>query len=323
MREVPVEEYLEFASRNKSIVIEDQEIVLEPIEVKRLEPLPNELTDISTTVWSFPERGAWATHRGDYRGNWAPQIPRALILKYTEPGDTVLDPMIGSGTTCIEAILLGRNCIAVDINYNAIMLTHHRLYYLVKALREKRQKSLLGYVKQELENKTSSEVWYKVYHGDARRLDKIPNNSIDLVATHPPYLNIIEYSDSHVEGDLSRTRSLEEYLKLLREVTREIYRVLKPNGILGILIGDTRIKKHYVPLTHYALLTLLDVGFVLKEEVVKIQHKMKTTRELWSRLRDRDFLLIYHEKLFILEKPSVLNPELEYSAKQSFIVLKI
>jgi len=323
MREVPVEEYLEFASRNKSIVIEDQEIVLEPIEVKRLEPLPNELTDISTTVWSFPERGAWATHRGDYRGNWAPQIPRALILKYTEPGDTVLDPMIGSGTTCIEAILLGRNCIAVDINYNAIMLTHHRLYYLVKALREKRQKSLLGYVKQELENKTSSEVWYKVYHGDARRLDKIPDNSIDLVATHPPYLNIIEYSESHVEGDLSRTRSLEEYLKLLREVTREIYRVLKPSGILGILIGDTRIKKHYVPLTHYALLTLLDVGFVLKEEVVKIQHKMKTTRELWSRLRDRDFLLIYHEKLFILEKPSVLNPELEYSAKQSFIVLKI
>jgi len=323
MREVPVEEYLKFASRNKSIVIEDQEIMLKPIEVKRFEPLPDELTDISTTVWSFPERGAWATHRGDYRGNWAPQIPRALILKYTEPGDTVLDPMIGSGTTCIEAILLGRNCIAVDINYSAIMLTHHRLYYLFKALREKRQKSLLGYVKQELDNKTSSEVWYKVYHGDARRLDKIPDNSIDLVATHPPYLNIIEYSEGHVEGDLSRTRSLEEYLKLLREVVREIYRVLKPSGVLGILVGDTRIKKHYVPLTHYALLTLLDVGFVLKEEVVKIQHKMKTTRELWSRLRDRDFLLIYHEKLFILEKPSILDPGLEYSAKQSFIELKI
>jgi DNA modification methylase len=44
--------------------------------------------------------------------------------------------MVGSGTTCIEAVLLGRNCIAVDINYNAVILTHHRLYYLARALRE-------------------------------------------------------------------------------------------------------------------------------------------------------------------------------------------
>jgi len=69
MREAPVEEYLDFVSRQKSIVIEDQVI--------SLEPLPGELTDVSTTVWSFPERGAWTTHRGDYCGNWAPQIPRA------------------------------------------------------------------------------------------------------------------------------------------------------------------------------------------------------------------------------------------------------
>jgi hypothetical protein len=85
MREVPVEEYLDFVSKHKAIVIEDQVISLDPIEVERLEPLPEELTDVSTTVWSFPERGSWATHRGDYRGNWAPQIPRALILKYTSP----------------------------------------------------------------------------------------------------------------------------------------------------------------------------------------------------------------------------------------------
>jgi DNA modification methylase len=324
MREVTVEEYLEFVARNRRIVIEDQEILLEPIDVKRFEPLSEELTDVSTTVWSFPERGAWGTHRGDYRGNWAPQIPRALILKYTEPGDVVLDSMSGSGTTCIEAILLGRNCIAVDINYNAVILTHHRLYYLVKALREKnQQKKLLDFTSNSKSRELKLEAWYKIYHGDARRLDKIPDNSIDLAATHPPYLNIIEYSEDHVEGDLSRTRSLEEYLKLLRDVVREIYRVLKPGGILGILIGDTRIKKHYVPLTHYALLILLDVGFVLREEVVKIQHKMKTTREVWSKLRDRDFLLIYHEKLFILEKPRRLNQDLKYSMKQSFIELKI
>jgi len=319
MREVPVEEYLDFVSKNKSIVVEDQVISLEPIEVRRFDPLPEELTDVSTTVWSFPERGSWATHRGDYRGNWAPQIPRALILKYTEPGDVVLDPMVGSGTTCIEALLLNRNCIAVDVNYNAVMLTHHRLYYLVNALKEGRH-DLLSYAKGREEG---VKVWYRVFHGDARKLDKIPDSSIDLVATHPPYLNIIEYGEKKVEGDLSMTKSLEEYLTLFKQVAREIYRVLKPGGVLGILVGDTRIKRHYVPITHYVLLTLLDVGFILKEEVIKIQHKMKTTREVWRKLKERDFLLIYHEKLFILEKPKQAEIELRYSAKQPFIELKL
>jgi DNA modification methylase len=322
MREVSIEEYLDFVSKHKTIVIEDQIISLEPIEVKRLEPLPEELTDVSTTVWSFPERGSWATHRGDYRGNWAPQIPRALILKYTNPGETVLDPMVGSGTTCIEALLLGRNCIAVDINYNAVILTHHRLYYLMKALSEGRFKTLVNHAKGSSTTGSDS-VWYKVFHGDARNLDKIPDNSVFLVATHPPYFNIIEYGEQRVEGDLSRTSNLEEYLKLFRQVAKEIYRVLKPGGVLGILIGDTRIKKHYVPITHYALITLLDVGFVLKEEVIKIQHKMKTTREVWSKLRDREFLLIYHEKLFILEKPKQREPELKYSMKPWFIEFKV
>ena len=120
-----------------------------------------------------------------------------------------------------------------------------------------------------------------------------------------------------------KTRSLEEYLALLKQVAEEVYRVLKPGGVLGILVGDTRVKKHYIPITHYALLVLLDAGFTLKEEVIKIQHKMKTTREVWSKLRERDFLLIYHEKLFILEKTVHRDPELKYSMKPQFIELKV
>jgi ubiquinone/menaquinone biosynthesis C-methylase UbiE len=101
------------------------------------------------------------------------------------------------------------------------------------------------------------------------------------------------------------------------QIAREIYRVLKPGGYLGILIGDTRIHKHYVPISHHVLQILLRRGFILREEVVKIQHKMKTTREIWGKLRNRDFLLIYHEKLYILRKP--LQDEdlrrLRYSSK--------
>jgi hypothetical protein len=50
---------------------------------------------------------------------------------------------------------------------------------------------------------------------------------------------------------------------------------------------------------------------------------MKTTREVWSKLRNRDFLLIYHEKLFILEKSRRRDPDLKYSAKPWFVELKI
>lgn len=312
MRKVTYGEYLDFVEKSREIEVEGVKISLEPIEVQRLHPAPGELTDVSTTVWSFPKRGSWATHKGDYRGNWPPQVARALILMYTEPGDTVLDPMIGSGTTCIEAKLLGRNCIGVDINYNAVMLTLHRLYWLEKHL-EKLVAAGSGFSKwlPGLSNLGDGAVTIEdalrarveIYHGDARNLDKLSDESVDLVATHPPYYNVIRYSGSGVPGDLSAAKSLEEYLAMVRQVAREAYRVLKPSKHMGILVGDTRVHKHYVPITHYVLRVLLDEGFILREEVVKIQHKMKTTREKWVKLKEREFLLIYHEKLFILRKP--------------------
>ncbi len=322
MRKVTYEEYFEFVRKNKEIEVEGNKIKLEPIEVKRLYPTSEELTDVSTTVWSFPKRGAWATHRGDYRGNWPPQMARALILMYTKPGDTVLDPMVGSGTTCIEAKLLGRNCIGVDINYSAIMLTLHRLYWLEKHLEKLASsprdltKWLPGISAEGNDSVSISETLkarIEIYHGDARNLDEIPDNSIDLVATHPPYYNIIRYGKNRqIPGDLSTARSLEEYLAMIYQIGREAYRVLKPGRYMGILVGDTRIHKHYVPITNYVLQVLLKAGFIVKEEVVKIQHKMKTTREKWTRLKDRDFLLIYHEKLFILRKPESINEYKRY-----------
>lgn len=71
-----------------------------------------------------------------------------------------------------------------------------------------------------------------------------------------------------------------------------------------MLVGDTRTHEHYVPITHYVMDVLLKASFILKEEVIKLQHKMGTTREVWNKLRDRDFLLVYHEKLYIFRKPT-------------------
>ena len=84
----------------------------------------------SSTVWSFPNRGSWATHSGEYRGNWSPYVPRNLILRYSKQGDWVLDQFMGSGTTLVEAKLLNRNAIGIDINQQSVLLSERNLTIL-------------------------------------------------------------------------------------------------------------------------------------------------------------------------------------------------
>ncbi|MEM4676193.1 MAG: DNA methyltransferase, partial [Nitrososphaerota archaeon] len=150
----------------------------------------------------------------------------------------------------------------------------------------------------------------------------LQDSSADLVAVHPPYWNIIKYGqDGKAEGDLSRARTLEEYVKLMSEVASELYRVLKRGGYLGILIGDTRIRKHYIPVSHSVLQVFLKAGFLLKEEVIKVQHKMKTTREVWSKMKEKDFLLIYHEKLYIFRKPADASDAVKHKSSGKLLLL--
>ena len=301
MRLVSFNEYMNYVREHPKVRIENVEI-----EVGRAHHItqyqPKSFTPETTTVWSFPDRGDWATHKGDYRGNWSPYIPRNLILRYSLPGETVLDQMCGSGTTLVEAKLLGRNAIGVDINYEAVILSLDRLNFSYR--------TLTGEV-------LKSEI--KVFQGDARNLNLIEDNSIDLIATHPPYYNIIPYSKVKVEGDLSRAKNLNEYLLGIKEIAEESYRVLKPSRYAAILIGDTRKRRHYVPIAFRVMQQFLKAGFILKEDIIKLQWKTKATREKWIGIykngetswvkppKDKrkwvDFYLIAHEHLFIFRKP--------------------
>jgi len=94
---------------------------------------PKNFKEEKTTVWSFKQRGNWATHSGEYRGNWSPYIPRNVILKYSKPGETVLDYFCGAGTTAVECKLLGRRCISLDINDKAIELAKRNLDFTIES----------------------------------------------------------------------------------------------------------------------------------------------------------------------------------------------
>jgi DNA modification methylase len=250
----------------------------------------------TTTVWSFPERGNWATHKPSYRGNWAPQIPRNLILKYTQEGNLILDPMVGGGTTLIEAKLLNRDAIGIDINPQAIKLAKESLKF-------------------EVENKSKQECFV----GDARRLEKITSNSVDLIVTHPPYLNIIKYSEGPLLGDLSNIGSLSKFLGEFEPAVKELYRVLKPDHYCAILIGDTRRHRHYGPLAFNVMSLFLKNGFILKEDIIKVQHNCQTTPRWSSAVKAYDFYLIMHEHLFIFRKPKDASDACNY--KESVMIL--
>src|SRR5262249_566 len=96
-------------------------------QITAWEPSPGEYQKFRTTVWDIPRRGTWGVHQPTYRGNWAPQVPRALMELYTRQGDLVLDPFMGGGTTLIEAWSLGRHAIGYDISEMAVAMTRARL----------------------------------------------------------------------------------------------------------------------------------------------------------------------------------------------------
>ena len=155
-----------------------------------------------TTIWSFPDRGEWATHSGKYRGNWSPYVPKNLLLKYSKVGDWVLDQFAGSGTSLVEAKLLNRNAIGVDINTNALLLSDNNLKF---------------------ESDSNSRIVLK--KGTAENLDFIKDNSIDMICTHPPYADIIKYS-SGILGDISLLK-YDDFLASMNKVASEANRVLK------------------------------------------------------------------------------------------------
>ena len=231
-----------------------------------------------TTHWSFPKRGDWATHDAKWRGNWSPYIPRNLLLRYSQAGDLVLDQFAGGGTTLVEAKLLNRNIIGVDVNDIALNRCREKI---------------------DFEHDGANGKVY-LYKGDARNLDFIPDEKIDFICTHPPYADIIKYSDD-LDNDLSRC-NVKDFLVEMEKVAAESYRVLKSNKFCAILMGDTRKKGCMIPMSFDVMKVFQKAGFTLKEIIIKEQHNCRATGYWKTNSVKYNFLLIAHEYLFVFRK---------------------
>lgn len=229
----------------------------------------------STTIWSFANRGNWATHSGAYRGNWSPYVPRNLILRYSDRNEWVLDQFLGSGTTLVEAKLLNRNAIGIDINSQAIEISNSNLQF-----------------RCDMNSKIITRT------ADARDLYFLENECIDLICTHPPYANSIKYSEG-IKGDISLL-NVDIFLIEMQKVAMESYRVLKKGKQCAIMIGDIRRHGKVVPLGFFVMECFLQAGFVNQEIIIKEQHNCRSFA-YWEKQK-RNFLLLAHEYIFVFQK---------------------
>ena len=239
--------------------------------------MKEEVFELETnTVWSFPKRGKWATHDAKYRGNFSPFVAKNIILRYSNENDIVLDQFVGGGTTLIECKLNNRNAIGVDINPDAVELTKNKLNF---------------------ESEYTNDI--NVVLGDACNLN-IDDESIDLICTHPPYANIIKYSDG-INGDLSQLKN-KDFVIAMENVAKECYRVLKKDKYCAIVMGDTRKNGMVQPLGFQVMQKFIDAGFKQKEIIIKEQHNCKATGFWKTNSVKYNFLLLAHEYIFIFKK---------------------
>lgn len=109
-----------------------------------------------------------------------------------------------------------------------------------------------------IENEAPSENLNKIYCKSSEKMDELPDNSVHLMVTSPPYNVQKQYDD-----DLS----LEEYMDLLKRVFRETYRILVTGGRACVNIANVG-RKPYIALHSYIIADMEDIGFLMRGEII-------------------------------------------------------
>lgn len=155
----------------------------------------------------------------------------------------------------------------------------------------------------EVENPISPGVLDSLICADSRTMGFLPDSSIHLVVTSPPYNVSKEYDD-----DLS----LEEYGQLLREVFSEAHRVLVSGGRACINIANVG-RRPYIPYHFFVIRTMLEIGFLMRGEVIWNKEASAGVSTAWGSwqsasnptLRDvHEYILIFSKDKFSRKRGS-------------------
>jgi hypothetical protein len=245
--------------------------------------------DIKTdSLWIEDTRDNSGVHSAKYWGNFIPQIPNQMIRRFTKPGDWVLDTFAGLGTTLIEAKRLGRNCIGIEL-----------------------QESVAQEARELVESEPDPHgIHWHIEVGDSTQVDypallaKQGCKSVQLAIMHPPYADIIRFSED--PRDLSNCASVDGFLAGLSKVAEKSLEVLSPGGHAVLVIGDKYAGSEWIPLGFLAMNEFQNLGYKLKSIIVKNFDKTTAKRqqeELWRyRALQGGYYIFKHEYVFVLQK---------------------
>lgn len=258
------------------------------INLKNWKDYPEVKTD---TFWQFPTRLREHGHSNDYHGNYIPQLAQQFYERYTKKGDVVLDLFFGSGTSGIEAVNMNRRCIGVELKQE-----------LVDSVSTKfTPKQLVTDVNIICGDSTSKNAMDKVQ----ARLEVMGKEKAQFLILHPPYDDIIKFSDK--KEDLSNCSSTEEFYDLFEKVAKNGYDMLEDGRFAALIIGDSYKNSEVQPLGFKCMERMQNLGMKLKATIVKdIQGNERAkgrTANLWRyRALAGGFNIFQHEYIFIFQK---------------------
>ena len=254
------------------------------INIKEWKNYEDVLTD---SLWIIEKRDNSGVHNGHYHGNFVPQIPHQLLTRYTKQGDWVLDPFMGSGTTLIEAQRLSRNSIGIELQRDVALEAHERIS-------QEHKDNVLSQI--IIGNSKQIDL--------SRHLEQLGIDNVQFIIFHPPYWDIIKFSDN--ENDLSNTSTLENFLNDFSQVIDNKTQYLEKNRYCAIVIGDKYSKGQITPLGFECMNLFLQKGFKLKAIIVKNfdETKGKSNKQaIWRyRALANDFYLFKHEYIMVFKK---------------------
>jgi DNA modification methylase len=244
--------------------------------------LLNDLTgkewiQLSKSVWF--QKGLGKTHvdteiEKEHPAPFSYQDVEKLIMMFTKPGMTILDPFCGVASTLKSAALIKRSAIGIEISPKWVKLGKERL--------EKE-------VPEEVKGKTK----LRIIQGDClKRLPKFNDASIDFIVTSPPYWGILNKNPSHKvknsrlknglatkysrsPNDLGNITDYKVFLKRLGEVARECYRVLKQKKYFALIVGDFYHKSKFYPFHIHVENVFRRAGFNLRGISILAQNNKK------------------------------------------------
>jgi hypothetical protein len=255
------------------------------INLNRWKAYDHVLTD---SLWVIDRRDSSGAHTAGYWGNYIPQIPRQMMLRYTKQGEWVLDPFLGCGTTSIEGQRLGRHTIGIEL-----------------------QASVADQARQLIKSEANPYgVLSETITGDSLGLDfggildRHGQRSVQLIMLHPPYFDIIRFSDD--PRDLSNAATVTQFLDKMGTIVDKVRTVLDQGRYLVLVIGDKYAKGEWIPLGFLTMNEITQRGFTLKSTIVKNFEGTAGKRsqaELWRyRALVGGFYVFKHEYIFVFQK---------------------